>query len=259
MTKDGSKRIVILSDLQQPFVDNASLAAVENFLSVVRPDEIVYNGDIVDFPTLSDHIQDPLLTTAGVQNTIDAVGEMFSRHQKLLKNNLPVFVWHGGNHEDRFRRRLWSRAPEFAGIKDFTIPSLFHLDKHSAPIRYVNYDEGTLYRDVFLVVHGTIVTQDSASTAKAMFRKYHISGCSGHTHRLGTYYKRTYRETCVWAENGCLCDINPRAAWSKHWARFPDWQQGFSMLTFPGPGKRFFLEQFPIVNHKFVYGGKVYG
>ena len=253
-----SKKIVILSDLQQPFTDKKSLAAVEHFMVDVRPDEIIYDGDIVDFPTLSDHAQDPGLSKGQLLDTIETVCDMFRRHQALFTGDQPVYRWLAGNHEDRLRRFLWTRARELWGVDSLTIPSLFHLDRHEAPIPFTEYDEGVVIRDVFQIVHGTIVRKHSGDSARAMFDKYHMSGVSGHTHRLGTYYKRAWKETYVWAENGCLCDINPRAAWSKHWARFPDWQQGFTMVTFPGPGKRFFLEQFPIVNHKFVYGGKVY-
>lgn len=41
------------------------------------------------------------------------------------------------------------------------------------------------------------------------------------THRLAVYYKRTPSRDLMWAESGCLCDLNPE------YVECPSWTQGF--------------------------------
>ena len=47
------KSFVVLSDMQIPYQDKLTLKAVDNFLEDFQPEEIYYDGDILDFPGLS--------------------------------------------------------------------------------------------------------------------------------------------------------------------------------------------------------------
>ena len=87
-------------------------------------------------------------------------------------------------------------------------------------MEHVPYKEGVLINGNFLITHGDLIRAHSSYTAKGMSDKYGGSGIHGHTHRLGSYYRKNYFGIYGWWENGCLCDLNP------DWITNPNWQQG---------------------------------
>jgi hypothetical protein len=48
-----------------------------------------------------------------------------------------------------------------------------------------------------------------------------------------------------------MCSLDP------DWITNPNWQQGFSIITFEDGG-RYFVEQIPVMKNKFIYGGRIY-
>ena len=66
-----------------------------------------------------------------------------------------------------------------------------------------------------------IVIQPWEKTMIKEIEKAYMSGCSGHTHRLAKFITRKSGRKFVWAEGGCLCDLEPEYCIN------PDWQQGF--------------------------------
>jgi hypothetical protein len=103
----------------------------------------------------------------------------------------------------------------------------------------------------FRFTHGTIVRQESGASARAELLKYGSSMSSGHTHRLSMYIKTDARGTVGAYEGGCMCDLNP-----EYIQGVPNWTQGF--LVFDFDNNRFFCQVVPILDHKFIYGNKVY-
>ena len=90
----------------------------------------------------------------------------------------------------------------------------------------------------------------SGYSAKAHYDKYGTTMLHGHTHRDGKFTHRTLDgHKAVW-ENYCTCSLNPE------YVEHPDWTQGFAVVTMFG--KRPYVEQVPIIDGMFLYGGKVY-
>jgi len=119
-------------------------------------------------------------------------------------------------------------------------------------VECIEKDEGVLFNGNFLITHAEIIRAHSGWTAKGMSDKHGGSGIHGHTHRLGSYYKTNRSGMYGWYENGCLCNLEP------DYMVHPNWQQGFSVITFTRGG-RFWVEQMQIIHRKFIYGGKVWG
>jgi hypothetical protein len=240
------KTAAILNDLQMPYHDAEVLALVENFLIEIQPDYEIFNGDIFDFYALSDFDKNPNRINR-MQDELDLTKAMLRRHHAILPKAIKKLII--GNHEDRLRRFLWTRAKELATLRCLTVEELLGLKDYN--IELIAYEQGLMVNDVFLIIHGDIASIHSGYTAKRMFEKHGGCGICGHCHRGGSFYKRDRFGIWGWWENFCLCHLNP------DWIKNPNWVQGFSLVHFQGD--RFWVEQIPIVNKKFMYGGKVYG
>jgi len=236
---------VVLGDTHNPYQDNATLAAVERFLGDFQPNFLIYNGDINDFYQVSVFDKDPD-RLGKLQSDLDVTTDMFARHSALMPMTTKVFV--EGTHENRWFKYLRLHAPALAHLNSTNITELYKLKEFE--MTYVPFERGLLINDLFLVLHGDIVSIHSSYTAKRHYEKHGGCGICNHTHRGGSYYKRDMFGTWGWWENFCLCQLNP------DWIQNPDWTQGFSVIYFLGD--RFWVEQVPIIKSQFIYGGKLY-
>lgn len=232
-------------DFHKQFDDKSAVNVAEKLAKHIQPTYIHYLGDIIDFYAISKFDKKPWLI-ANMQSELDIVAYMFQYHASIF--NKSKSIYHLGNHEDRLRRYLWSIAKELSQLRCLELPALLGLDKLG--IEMVDYEEGTLINNLFMAVHGNIVRKNSSYTARGMMEKHGGSGIAGHSHRLGSHFKRNRFGEYGWWENGCLCDLNP------DYVQQPDWQQGVSVVEFLNG--RFFVEQIPIIKGKCVYGGKLF-
>jgi predicted phosphodiesterase len=242
---DEPKTIAVLNDTHNPYQDDRALGLAERLLQVVQPDYLVYAGDMSDFYQISDFDKNPN-RMGKMQEDINSTIKMFARHKDIMPKTKQIFLV--GNHEDRLRRFLWSRAPAMSSLDCLTLEELYHLDKFDMPL--VPYEQGILVNDVFLIIHGDIIAPHSSYTAKRMYEKHGGCGMAGHTHRGGSFYKRDRFGVYGWWENHCMCSLDP------DWIKNPNWQHGFSLVHFMG--SHFWVEQIPIVDYALIYGGKIY-
>ena len=182
-----------------------------------------------------------------LQDDLNQVKSYFANLQTILPNTRKFLT--KGTHEYRWEKYLQKHAPEVAGLDALTIEELFELKDYD--IECIDYEKGILINGVFLVLHGDIVSTESAYTARRHLDSKGGSGICNHTHRLGSCYKRDRYGIRGWWENGCLCTLNP------DWITNPNWQQGFSLVHFTTAG-RFWVEQLPIINGELMYGGKLW-
>lgn len=221
---------VVLNDIQFPFHSPVLYGLVVPFVLDLKPDVIALNGDIVDMYSVSDFDKDPL-TQARLEDEIALAEELMGR-----LSNIPGKVWLGGNHEDRLRRYIWRHAQAFAGLSELSFQRLFRLADYG--FGWVDYGEFTMLGKL-LVTHGDLVRVHSGMTARAHFDKHGTNILTGHTHRLGAYYRTRRGRPYVAYENGCLCSLTPE------YVKYPDWQNGFSIVHFEEGGS-FNVQQLPI-------------
>ncbi len=237
---------LIFSDPHNPFQDQRVIREVELFMYELQPELLLYPGDLNDFYQISKFDKNPERANH-LQEDLNSTVAMLTRHRKLCPNTRMILE--DGNHEDRLRRNLWGQNPAMASLQCLTIERLYELDKNE--VEHVAYEEGVLINGNFMVTHGDLIRAHSSYTAKGMSDKHGGSGIHGHSHRLGSYYKRNRFGIYGWWENGCLCDLNP------DYVTNPNWQQGFSVIQFSKD--RFWVQQCQVINKRFMYGGKVYG
>lgn len=243
-----AQTIVVLSDLQIPFEDGVALDQALQVLHSVRPDMVVLNGDIVDCYAESAFLKSAVLADASIPET-------HQRVRKLLEClSAPQVIWMGGNHEERWRKVLWSNTPtglyllkkhQAASGREIDLVDpvrsfarLFHMDEYG--VTYYPYSHRLYVAEGNLVItHGRYVSRHSGYSAKRTFEWLGRSCIIGHTHRQGTYrITQDGVERGAW-ENGCLCQLEPE------YADAPNWQQGFSIVKINGP--EFHVVQVPIV------------
>lgn len=239
------KKVLNWGDFHCPYQDNDAMALAEELVYDIQPDIIVYNGDLGDFYQVSKFDKNPQRIPE-LQADINAAKAILRRHKIRYPNTERKLI--GGTHEVRFQKFLWTSAKELAGLSCLTIPELFNLSEYG--IEYIPFEQGLMINDVFLVLHGDIASIHSSYTAKRLYEKHGGCGMCNHTHRGGAYFKRDRFGTWGWWENFCMCHLNP------DWIKNPNWQQGLSLIHFLG--KRFWVEQIPIIDNSLMYGGKVY-
>ena len=238
--------MAVLQDTHNPFQDQRVLREVELFLAELQPDLVVYPGDMGDFYLLSKFDKNHARANS-LQKDLNSTAQLFKRHRTLMPNTRMIFEL--GNHEDRLRKFLWSKSPALASLDVLTVEGLYKLT--DSGVECVDYAEGILFNGNFLVTHGELIRAHSGYTAKGMSDKHGESGMHGHTHRGGNSLKTRRYGVYGWWENFCLCLLDP------DYLTHPDWQQGFSVVTFIR--NRFWVQQMQIVNRKFMFNGKVYG
>lgn len=226
-------KFIVLSDIHFPYHDSKALKAVYKFLEQHPVDTIILNGDILDFYDVSSFDKDPSRINS-LQKEIDMAEKFFSRLRKLSPNSKIIFV--KGNHCSRLERYL-KKHPELYSLEALKLPKLLNLDKYNIEYKDKGFKLGSLK-----IIHGDIVRKYAGYTARAEMEKHDCSGISGHTHRLCCFYFRTPERDLMWAESGCLCDLNPE------YIECPSWTQGFLYGTTHKDS--FSIMPIPIVNGK---------
>lgn len=205
-------KFVVISDIHFPYQDDKAIKAALDFIKTNPVDTIILNGDILDFYDVSSFDKDPDRINS-LQKEIDMAQKFFKKLRTIKPDARIVFI--KGNHSSRLERYL-KKHPELYSLNALKLPNLLGLDKFN-----IEYSDKGIKLGNLKIIHGDIVRKYSGYSARAEMEKHDCSGISGHVHRLAIYYKRTPTRDLMWAESGCLCDLNPEYIDS------PSWNQGF--------------------------------
>lgn len=236
-------QVVVLTDWHVPYHDDKVIELELQFCKDEQP-EIIIIHELHDFYAISKYDKDPQRMN-DLQLEIDIVDRYLGR----LRENCPRsrIILLNSNHLDRLRRYLWAQAPGLSGLRALNIEKLLELKKHN-----IEFKEDFTFKKVFFK-HGNVVRKFSSYSARGEFEKEGMSGCSGHTHRLGMYYHRLRGGEYVWLETGCGCLLDP-----EYIQGVSNWQQGFAVFEFEKEGNFFHPHIVPIVNHQFSWQGRLY-
>lgn len=272
-TPDGWQTALILPDVQFgylrdvdtgeliPFHDEAALEVVLQAVRLVRPDLVVFLGDLLDLPEWSRFDQEPEFAYT-TQATLDTCHLYLAKVRAEVPDARIVIL--EGNHDRRIAKSILANAKAALRLRPaatppdhwpvLSVPALLRLDDLGC--EYVGgFPAGIFWISERLAcVHGEKV-RSNASTAAAVVDDERVSVIFGHVHRIEQRYKtrRTFHgaRSNFAATPGCLCRIDGTVPstkgstdpFGKPISRPEDWQQGFAMVTFqPGDGP-FALEQ----------------
>lgn len=230
--------------------DPLAMRVVEEFMAWWRPTHIHYLGDMVDFHAISKFCKSAPPEDE-LDESIQAVRGLFWKHRTAHPH--AVMAYYQGNHEQRWEAYLEQHASPIRKLGVLSYEAIFGARELRMSIHPYK-KRVQILPGVLELTHGDKVRNKSGLSAHAMLEKG-VSGISGHTHRLGMIYKTNRAGATLWAENGCLCRLDP------DYMEDPDWQQGFSVIYVDKHNARFHCDQLPITGQgqtrRIVYAGKV--
>ncbi len=191
--------------------------ALLHFLKLEKPVAFVFNGDIIDAPTVSRHLplgweDRPLLA-----DEIEAAGVRMAEMAGYLRNAKKL--WNLGNHDTRFETRLAHLAPEYARIHGFHLADHFP-EWQIATSTWINND---------VVIKHRYKGGDHAPYNNTL--KAGRTIVAGHLHSAKVIPVTDYNGTRYGVDTGCLADTDsPSFRYNED--NPLNWRSAFVILTF---------------------------
>lgn len=237
---------LVISDCHRPF---HSLPAWRLFTTLVkqeRPAYIVINGDYVDYYALSRHDKDPKRATA-FDYELAVAREGLREIEKLAPQAKLIYI--DGNHEDRLRRYLWTKAPELSA--SISTPGLLNLDRWT----HVGYKKHWRLGKMHF-------THDVGATGRHAVARaldvYQHCVTTGHSHRFQTIVEgNALGENKISASYGHTCDIDQVDYMHEAKAK-KDWALGFGAFWHNPANGLVYTQPLPIINGTLMFSGKIY-
>ncbi len=237
----SQSKVLILSDLHFPYQDNKAIKAAINYGKEQKANCIFINGDLIDFANISRHEKDWRMRS--VFEEFEAVREFL----KELRRHFPraKIVFKEGNHDERWEKWLFLKAPEIFDDPEFTLETRLQLGalkidivKDKLPVKIGKLN----------VLHGhELQGGGGVNPARATFLKTIDNILIGHCHRSSQHVEPTFNgSVIVTTSQGCLCGMWPM------FARVNKWNQGFSFVEHNIKTGNYILNNLKIIN------GKVY-
>lgn len=244
------ERSVFLPDAHFPYVDKPAFATALAFVKHFKPDVVWILGDWADFYQLSRFDKNPDRRFQ-LQSELDEIQVALAQVRDAAGPDASI-KFTGGNHEFRLRKYLWTQAPELASLRSMDLGEL--LAFKSAGIEWGGFGPTAFHG--YTIKHGNVARKWAGYSARAEFESTGQSGLSGHTHRLGHFYRTDATGMYSWMECGCLCDLQPEYAEG----RVMDWQHGvaygyFEKTAHRRAAWRFETHLLPIISGKIVWDG----
>ena len=198
------------------------LRAFKKFTSDVRPDAIILNGDVMDFPRISRHPQgwesapDPAQEIEAAQ---DHLADIVSAGKRGCHK-----IWTLGNHDHRLESIIANATPQLKGMKGI------HLSDHFAVWQKAMscmINEG-LPGGATMVKH-RYKSGQAAPRANTLNAGIHI--VTGHLHSQKVIPVSDYRGDRYGVDTGCVADTDHQA-FLYHEDSPVDWRSGFCLLTY---------------------------
>jgi predicted phosphodiesterase len=232
-----SVTVAVLSDIHAPFYDPHAIELALRIISQAEPDVVILNGDVVDFVGISRFSTSPV-RRAHFHQEVEQCAD-------FLRFLVPKFrgadvIYLAGNHEERLKRYLWSRAPELSHLSALSVDRLLDLERLG--VIYLETSEHLTSFEDFVaaqvvinerlyITHGHSIRSagNLVNVARTVYHKVLVPMLIGHWHRVQHHEETSYdgRTSGVWV-SGCLC--YPRPAYDA--GRI--WGQGICIIDVKG-------------------------
>ena len=253
---------LILPDLQIPYHDSITLAAVEEYMKDVQSSPEPFDGwlqigDFLDFNELSRYNDGAEGSVVDELEDSYAAGNGFlDRHQKIMGKKCK-YVLLEGNHDYRaFDQAQKNINKKFRGYLNYEK----HLKLRERKIKWVkSWQNGEIYKiGKAYFRHGLYTNQYHA---KKMVDRHGVNIFYGHTHDVMEIpvVQMGKDKTLAGKSLGCLCDYN-----QKYLKGAPtNWQQAFSVFFIEPDGyfneytTRIFDHSFRSIEGKYYDGNQI--
>ena len=202
-----ASKVLVLSDLQCPFHNKEAVEVAVKKGQDEGVTAVLLNGDLLDFYDISDFVKNP--------KQRDFRGEIAIGRELLayLRDSFPgrPIWWKLGNHEERWERFMYNKAPQLVGTEEFEIPHWMHCARHN--IRVVG-EKRPIRIGRLSVIHGhdyrDRVTRP-LNPARTLYLKARVPAMAGHHHKTSEHTETHLNGKIVtcWS-TGCLCGLSPK-------------------------------------------------
>lgn len=238
----NQSKTLIISDLHFPYQHNEAITKALQYGLKKKINCILINGDLIDFATISRHEKDFRNRSVAVE--FESVRVFLKSLRDAFPNARIIYKY--GNHDERWEKWLYVKAPEIFDCSDFQLEVILRLGelkievvKNKLPIRI-----GKL-----TVLHGHELAGGSGGVnpARGAFLKTLESVVIGHFHKTSSNTESTmYGDVISVHSTGCLCGMNPS------YMPINKWNLGFSYVECNVKTGQYHLENLKIIK------GKVY-
>ena len=236
---------LIASDLHVPHHHEGALEVFLGLEDVIKPTELVIDGDAFDLSQVGRFVRDP-----SKEHRLKADIEYCRR--LLARFQTPVRRFVVGNHEEaRWKNYLFTHCPEIADLDCLTMEAVLGLTEMGwiwQPWEYWITDQLVVY-------HGDRHTSALGGGSAMSARKEAIDmGCStitGHTHHAGAFFRQDRMGYRVSHEIGGLMDWRKMQAAGVTTRRTPtkteDWALCCALVHYRPGHSAFRVELIPIL------------
>jgi predicted phosphodiesterase len=232
-------RILIISDLHFPYQNNEAITLALDYGKEKKVDCIILNGDVMDQANISRHERD--WRARSIAEEFEAVRVFL----KSLRLHFPKtkIVWKLGNHEERWEKFLYNKAPEIFDVNDFQLEVLLKLGELKIEIIK---DKRPIILGKLTVLHGhELMGMGGVNPARATFTKTMEDTLVGHYHRTSSHSEPTMNNRLINVHSqGCLCEMNPM------FMPINKWNLGFAYVDLNIATGEYVLENKKIVKGK---------
>lgn len=243
--REVTRLVAVLGDQQAPYHDERLHGLVLAWLADLKPDEVVFDGDLLDHPTISRH-RDRLRWNASVQECVDAGFRLLSDYRDAAPDARMRMI--RGNHDWRLEAELMDRAERVAFLRPaqkdaseephlYSLRRLLHLD--ALHVELCGREGEDWRMDEVVLAPGLVVRHEPPSKQKAA--RLNRSVIAGHTHHQGytpvTCFDDEDRPVVrAIVEAGTLASVRDGLGYAER----PDWQQGFATVAIDPDGTHHF-------------------
>ena len=238
----SQSRVLNISDLHFPYQHNDAIKKALQYGIENDANCILINGDLIDFAGISRHEKDWRQRSIKVE--LDSVKSFLKGLRGLFPD--ARIVWKYGNHDERWEKYLFLKAPELFDTDEFQLEVIFKLAELGIE---VVKDKRPVRIGKLTVLHGHELAGGSGGVnpARATFLKTLDSVIVGHYHKTSQHTETTMLGDVISVESqGCLCGMTP------YYMTINKWNLGFSFIEHDLKSGEYHL------HNKKIIKGKVY-
>lgn len=234
-------KILVLPDIHLPYHDPNALALALRTGRERGATKVLLNGDTCDFFSVSMWEKDPR------KRDLSGELEIYKHFFASLCGIFPKaqIVWKLGNHEERWERYLYVKAPELVGVEAFELEKVLQLPKDIVIVK----DKRPIRAGKLNIIHGheyRFNISNPVNPARGFFLRAKDHCLGSHMHQASHHSETTIEGKVISAwSTGCLCDVHP------DYRPLNTWVTGFAFVELGSDGA-FLVENFKIID------GKVY-
>lgn len=240
----GKMRCGVISDIHSPYHSDMALETALEWLGKHRIDTLIINGDFADFYGVSRWDRNP--ERVGMKRELEIVDAMLSHIRKRFAK--VRIIYKAGNHEERWNKFVWAKAPEIWDLNPLQLPEILQLKKHG--VEWVE-DQRPIMLGKLPILHGHELPKGISSpvnAARGAWMRTKHTVLVGHSHQTSGHCEpNMWHDECFVWSTGCLCDLNAE------YARINRWNHGFAYVETSQNG------DFDVTNLRIADGGIVRG